>query len=194
MKAEKTRLKLIFGSMFGGKTTELMRLLRIRRFYQNVCAVSHNRDIRYSDSGLVTHDHFSMKCVRVENLEDLRLMPEYAEAETIGIDEGGFFTNLYDFIIEELKTTTKSFIITSLAGDFKKRLFGEAYRLIPEADDGILFLATVCKKCKDGTPACFNRMKQKDASQDGILVGSDDVYEALCRAHFDEMEKSDSPD
>jgi thymidine kinase len=78
-------------------------------------------------------------------------------------------------------------IAGGLDGDFRRAPFGDVLRLIPHAEK-VVKLSALCKRCRDGTPANFTMRLTKDKSQ--TVVGSADVYEAVCRKHFLENEEN----
>ena len=94
---------------------------------------------------------------------------------------GQFFDGLYDFVIRMLNLD-KHVIIASLDGDSSQQSFGETLTLIPLADE-VDKLKAMCMECNDGTLAPFSkRIVMKNESQE--LVGANDYYRAVCRAHL----------
>ena len=183
-KCEKIRLELELGPMFSGKTTELRRKLARKATYKRVFAVNTKKDTRYGESGLITHDGITFDSVRVDSLYELRAMNDYIQADVIGIDEGQFFPEIFDFVIEELHNTSKSFIISGLDGDKNKKFFGNLHLLIPHADRKH-FLTALCKRCGDGTEAPFTASLKHFSETEKI--GGMETYEPVCRAHYDEI-------
>lgn len=182
LKPRKERLKLILGCMRGGKTTELARVLSVESVIRKTLVVNHSLDTRYNTDGISTHSGIHKEGVMVSNLNSLLTMEKYIESEVIGIDEGALFgEELYEFITSQLKTTKKSFVIASLVGDTNKNNFGSVHKLLPHADWGIEFFHAICTRCKDGTPACFNISNTTEQ----IVIGVD-IYESVCREHYDE--------
>jgi thymidine kinase len=182
--AEDYRLELIFGVMTAGKSTELMRRLKIRSIYKKILAVNTKKDTRYGNSGIVTHDGLTMESVRVGDLNELLDMKEYEDANVVGIDEGNFYPEIATFIIQQLEVTNKTFIIAGLNGDKDKNFFGTLHELIPHAEK-IEFLKAVCKRCADGTEASFSINLVKFEGQE--KVGGSDIYEAVCRQHYSQI-------
>lgn len=183
------RLELIFGNMNSGKSTELMRRLKIRSIYKKIFAVNTKKDTRFGNSGIITHDGLTMESVRVGNLNELLDMKEYIDAEVIGIDEGNFYPEIATFIIDQLATTSKTFIIAGLDGDKNKKFFGTLHELIPHAEKKD-FLKAVCKRCADGTEASFTIDLIKFEGQE--KVGGKETYEAVCRRHYDKIRREQS--
>jgi thymidine kinase len=170
-------LELILGPMFSGKTS---RLIQIRKKYSvldiPVLVIKPVIDNRYSNNSvIVTHDGSTIDCICRYKLSDVIDLEKY---EVIIVEEGQFFTDLYENIIQWIKT--KKVYVAGLNGDANQNLFGDIYKLLPHADD-IVFLKALCKICKDGTPAVFT---QKKISNDKIVeVGGADMYQAVCRCH-----------
>lgn len=188
---EDYRLELIFGVMTGGKSTELMRRLKIRSIYKKTLAVNTTKDTRYGNSGIITHDGLVMESVRVGKLDELLSIPEYIRAQVVGIDEGNFYPEIATFIVRQLMTTSKTFIVAGLSGDKNKNLFGALHELIPHAEK-IDFLKAVCKRCANGTEASFTIDHVKFEGQE--KVGGSETYEAVCRKHYDAIRFSQSID
>lgn len=175
------RLEMIFGNMNSGKTSELIRRLKIKSLYKKVLAVNTAKDTRYGTEGVITHDGIVFPCVRVRSLKELLNVPAYKESKVIGIDEGNFYPDIFDFIVEQLELTGKTFIIAGLNGDKDKRFFGQLHTLIPHADK-IDFLRALCKQCADGTEAPFTINLESFEGQEH--VGGAEMYEAVCRKHY----------
>ncbi len=181
---ERERLELIFAPMNGGKSSELCRRLKIKSLYKKILGVNTARDTRYGNSGIITHDGVVFPCVRVTKLEELLKNPAYKEAQVIGIDEGNFYTDIKEFIVNQLELTGKTFIICGLNGDKDKKFFGDLHLLMPHADK-IDFLRALCKHCADGTEAPFTINLKPFEGQE--QVGGAEWYEAVCRKHYDSI-------
>lgn len=183
---DKERLELIFGNMKSGKSTELTRRIKIKSLYRRVLLVNTLKDTRYGDEGVITHDLVVTKAVRVHSLWDLLGMPEYKRAHFVGIDEGNLFPEIFEFIVQALKVTKKSFIACGLDGDKNKEFFGSLHLLIPHADTKT-FLTSICRRCGDGTKAPFTIDLVKFEGQ--VKVGGSETYESVCRRHYDDIRR-----
>lgn len=181
-KPEVYRLELILGPMGAGKSSELGRRLRVKGLYRSIMAVTHSKDLRYGERGIITHDGIVIPAVRVSSLKELLSTPAYAAAQVIGIDEGQFFPELPEFIRNQLDISRKSFIISGLAGDKDRKPIGRLLELISDADD-IDFLRANCKRCGDGTEAPFTIEIEVFDGQE--KVGGMNDYEPVCRRHYD---------
>jgi thymidine kinase len=101
--------------------------------------------------------------------------------DVIIIEELQFFTDAYESIVKWCDINNKIVIAAGLDGDFLRNPFGDVLRLIPHAEK-VTKLSALCKKCGDGTLAHFTKRITNDNQT--TLVGSDDIYEAVCRKHF----------
>lgn len=171
-------LELIIGPMFSGKTS---RLIQIKQKYtilnKKILTLKPIIDNRYSQqSVIVTHDQNRSECVSRFKLSEVYDTENY---DIIIIEEGQFFSDLFEHVIEWCKT--KKVYVAGLNGDANKNLFGNLYKLISHADN-IVFLTALCKVCNDGTPAVFTKKMIPD---DKIVdVGGAEMYQAVCRKHF----------
>lgn len=186
---ETYRLELIFGPMFSGKSSELMRRLRRYKIFRKVIAVNTKKDTRYGDQGIITHDTQTMHSIRVNSLKDLLENQEYQNADVIGIDEGNFFPEIFTFIVDQLEKTNKTFIIAGLDSDKDKRFFGTLHELIPHAEKKD-FMRALCKRCGDGTEASFSIDLVVFEGQE--RAGGSEIYQAVCRHHYNQIRHEQS--
>ena len=171
-------LHLIIGPMFSGKTSKLVSIFRTLRAYdESVCIINYAKDQRYSDNKMSTHDNIHLDCIMTETLSCL-------DEETIKkynvflINEGQFFTDLYEVIMGWVETHDKTVYVAALDGDYKREGFTQVMRLVPLCDS-IDKLSAVCKSCMDGTPAIFSKRTVVNDSR--ILIGSSNEYISVCR-------------
>jgi thymidine kinase len=170
-------IEVICGSMFSGKTEELIR--RIRRAEiakQRVKVFKPKIDNRYSEFSIVSHSELSYPSEIIENAAEI---PEKCfEAEVIGIDEAQFFDmNLVD-ICQMLADSGKRVIVAGLDQDYKAQPFEPMPQLLAIAEY-ISKMQAVCVVC--GAPA--NRTQRVTKGEGRVLVGGTDHYEARCRLH-----------
>ncbi len=177
-----TKLQIIIGPMFSGKSTELIRLIREYKFIEaKIMVIKHSLDdSRYEKSKLCTHDKQTEECISTNNLLNLKDTQDYINADVIFIEEAQFFENLFEFVDEGLKEN-KSFVVAGLDGDFKREPFGDILRLIPLAEK-VIKLNALCFFCKNGTEAPFTKRLINDTNQQ--LVGGADSYASVCRFHY----------
>jgi thymidine kinase len=179
------RLEIVFGPMFSGKSTELLRRIRrrIRRHgpETNSCViVKYKLDLRYSDD-FSTHDmstHPAISCDK--NLFAIaELLSSYS---VIGIDEGQFFVDIVPFVTEMLKQG-KTIIISALDGDYQQNEFGNVSKLIPLCDS-VKKLNAVCDICSADAPFTWRTAKDDDLE----VIGGADKYVAVCRTCLSDLQ------
>lgn len=184
-------LQLFIGPMYAGKSSELIRQIqRYEILGKNILVINHAINNRYGSNTITTHTKMSYNdCIIIPTLASIFENNDYNSrfnnAEVIVIEELQFFSDAYDHIVEWCNKKGKHIIACGLDGDFKRNPFGDVLRLIPHAEK-VVKLSALCKRCRDGTLANFTMRVTKDKSQ--TIVGSDDVYEAVCRKHFLENE------
>jgi thymidine kinase len=178
-----SRLELIIGGMFSGKSSELIRRLkRYKAIDKKVLVINSSKDTRCGDNLIQTHDKVVFDCVKTNDLSSV----SFDDFDIIGIDEAQFFSGLVHFVYEALNND-KHVIVAGLDGDSSQRPFGEILNLIPLCDD-VHKLKALCMECKDGTLAPFSKRIPGNSS-DQELIGSNDIYKAVCRNHlFDPMD------
>lgn len=170
-------LEVIAGSMFSGKTEELIR--RIRRAQiakQRVKVFKPKIDDRYSETSIVSHSEQSFPSEMVELASEI---PDKCfDYEVIGIDEAQFFGNELIEICQMLADSGKRVIVAGLDQDYKAKPFEPMPQLLAVAEYITKTLA-VCVVC--GAPA--NRTQRVSTESERVLVGGKDHYEARCRLH-----------
>ena len=172
-------IELILGCMFSGKSTELIR--RIRRYKsigKKVLSVNYLEDKRYGNNNIVTHDKIKEDALFVKNLQQIITHENFQSSEIIAINEGQFFSDLYNLVITFADYYNKNVIICGLDGDYKRQPFGDILKLIPHSES-VIKLTALCKICNDGTKAAFTKRTSK--SDDLILIGSEESYLPVCR-------------
>ncbi|CAG5128896.1 unnamed protein product [Candidula unifasciata] len=180
------QIQIIFGPMFSGKTTELMRRLKRYQIANYGCLViKYAKDIRYDFTGIATHDRQVLPAVSCETLTDL--MPEALKHDVIGIDEGQFFPDIVSFC-DQLANHGKVVIVAALDGTFQKKGFGDILNLVPLAEH-VMKLTAVCLKCYK--EASFTKRKGSETQIE--VIGGTDKYIAVCRQCFNSPGKSRSP-
>jgi thymidine kinase len=175
-------LELIIGPMFSGKSTELIRRIRLlKNINKKVLVIKPLIDNRYTtDNNITSHNYETCNCISISNLSELSL--EYIiHFDTIVIDEGQFFPDLKKFIIYWLNNTKLNIIIGSLDGDYNRNPIGEVLQLIPYANKCHKY-SSLCNICNDGTKAAFTKRLVESTEQ--ILVGSKESYIPVCSYHY----------
>jgi thymidine kinase len=172
-------IEVICGSMFSGKTEELIRRLRravIAR--QQVKVYKPAIDRRYGDDDVVSHSAQRLSSKAVTRAEEiLGDLPD--SVEVVGIDEAQFFEPDLVAVCRQLADRGKRVIVAGLEQDYLTRPFPTMMQLMVEAEYVTKNLA-ICVVC--GAPALRN---QRTAGKGGqILVGGAEAYEARCRRCF----------
>jgi thymidine kinase len=171
--------------MFAGKSSAILtRVKRANFLGWKTMVLTCSIDNRYDKSGtkIMTHDLIGIDAIGVSVLKGVREMSEYSESRLIIIEEGQFFTDLYDFVVTAVETDGKDVVVVGLDGDSDRKPFGELLRLVPIADD-ITRLAALCKRCGDGSLALFTALVN-GVKESQVCVGGADKYEPMCRTHY----------
>ena len=173
-------IEVICGSMFSGKSEELIRRLRRAQIArQRVQIFKPKLDNRYCDDHIVSHSDMKIKSQLVSQAREILELVEQ-RTQVIGIDEGQFFDMELVAVVNTLADSGKRVIVAGLDQDFKGRPFDPMPQLLTIAEYITKTLA-ICVRC--GAPA--NRTQRLVESSDRLLVGSAEVYEARCRQCFE---------
>jgi thymidine kinase len=175
-------LEIILGPMFSGKTSKILEVYKQCMFSNiSVVAINHISDNRYSETMISTHDKQMIPCLQTTRLYDLFEIEIYKNriqtCKVILINEGQFFEDLYDWVVEMVEVHKKEVYVCGLDGDFNRNKFGTILDLIPHCDK-VNKLKSLCSICKDGTKALFSLRMSHETQQ--VLIGSD-CYKPVCR-------------
>ena len=171
-------IEVICGSMFSGKTEELIRRLRRAEIAkQRVAIVKPVIDARYSSSHIVSHSGTSLASVTVSTADEIPAT--VGAVDVIGIDEAQFFDDGIVAVCEELADTGHRVIVAGLDQDYLAQPFGPMPKLLAITEYITKTLA-ICVVC--GNPA--NRTQRVTRSDELVLVGAAEAYEARCRKCF----------
>ena len=187
-KAAAGKLDLIIGCMFSGKSSELMRHIKMFRLLnRQLIVINHSLDQRYTTSNqIMNHDLVGECAISLSALLPIIETNEYTKAECIFIDEAQFFEDLYEFVVHAVEVNNKHVIVSGLDGDYKRKPFKNVLDLIPIANS-VKKLNALCLQCKDGTPGCFSKRISSPVSSSHdarTLVGGNNTYISVCRHHF----------
>ena len=173
-------IEVITGSMFSGKSEELIRRLRRAQIArQRVQIFKPVLDDRYSEDEIVSHSEMKIASVAVKTSEELERQVA-ADTEVVGIDEGQFFDADLPATAIRLAKAGKRVIIAGLDQDYLGKPFEPMPQLLAIAEYITKTLA-ICMVC--GGPA--NHTQRLVASKERVLVGASGTYEARCRHCFD---------
>lgn len=171
-------IEVVCGSMFSGKTEELLRRLRRARFArQKVALFKPAIDTRYDAEAVVSHDATAMPSEPVHTAEPILLLT--GDADVVGIDEAQFFGIELVDVVETLARDGKRVVLAGLDQDYLGRPFEPVPQLMAVAEH-VTKLHAVCVRC--GAPA--NHSQRIVASGSRVLVGEAEAYEPRCRQCF----------
>jgi len=173
-------IEVITGSMFSGKSEELIRRLRRAQIAkQKVQIFKPQIDDRFSEDQIVSHSEMKIASTNVASSRDL-LGQVLADTEVVGIDEGQFFDAELPAVCNELAGGGKRVIVAGLDQDYLGKPFEPMPQLLAIAEYITKTLA-ICMVC--GGPA--NHTQRLVVSKERVLVGASGTYEARCRHCFD---------
>ena len=176
------RIEVICGSMFSGKTEELIRRLnRARIAQQKVEIYKPMIDTRYSEENVVSHDSNSVASTPVESSQSILLMA--TEADVIGIDEAQFFDEGLVEVCNTLANRGKRIIIAGLDMDFKGVPFGPMPALCAIAED-VTKVHAICVRCGN-LAHVSHRIVEGDKQ---VMLGELQEYEPLCRQCYNKTQ------
>ena len=171
-------IEVICGSMFSGKTEELIRRLRRAQIAKMSIAIFKPKiDSRYDKGHIVSHNKMKMMSFMISDPKEIINMSK--EHEVIGIDEAQFFDYSLIKICKKLASKKKRVIVAGLDTDFRGLPFGPMPNIMCEAEY-IDKLRAICVIC--GNPASHSQRTSDD--QDQVVIGELDKYEARCRNCF----------
>ena len=175
-------IEVVVGSMFSGKSEELIRRLRRARIArQKVQIFKPAIDTRYSDDHIVSHGEMRIESRAVEGSRQLLEAVE-PDTEVIGIDEGQFFDQDLPAVCSALADRGMRVIVAGLDQDYLGKPFEPMPQLLAIAEY-ITKTHAICMVC--GNPA--NHTQRLVASADRVLLGAHGMYEARCRRCFDPL-------
>lgn len=178
---------MICGSMFSGKTEELIRRLkRAKIARQKVEIFKPSIDIRYSEDQIVSHDSNSILSTPVDSSGSILLLS--SDVDVIGIDEAQFFDDGLPNVCRQLAAQGTRIIVAGLDMDYQGNPFGPMPQLMAIADD-VTKVHAICVKCGRLATNSF-RTVDNDKK---VLLGEMNEYEPLCRYCYNrEIEKKQS--
>ena len=171
-------IEVICGSMFSGKTEELIRRLkRAKIANKSIKIFKPEIDTRYDKETITSHDKNRIASMRI--VHSIDIIEHAREMEVVGIDEAQFFDDNLPKVCEQLSLNGTRVIIAGLDMDFTGKPFGTMPHLLSIAEY-ITKLHAICMVC--GNIASHSYRKTIDSDQ--VLLGEKDNYEARCRACF----------
>lgn len=178
-------IEVITGSMFSGKTEELIRRLkRAKLANQKVEIFKPAIDNRYSQEEVVSHDANAIHSTPVETSANILLLAY--DVDVVGIDEAQFFDLGLVEVCNQLADSGIRVIVAGLDMDYLRKPFGPMPGLLASAEY-VTKVHAICMKC--GNLAQYSHRKVARNGQ--VLVGEKDIYEPLCRSCY--LEETYSP-
>ncbi len=175
-------IEVICGSMFSGKTEELIRRLKRARIANlKVEIFKPSIDVRYDDQNIVSHDEKMIHSTPIDNSQTILLMA--SDVDVVGIDEAQFFDDQLPEVCDQLARQGIRVIVAGLDMDFLGKPFGQMPFLLAKADY-ITKLHAICVKC--GNIASYSYRKTPGSNQ--VMLGEKESYEPRCRSCFNEKD------
>ena len=180
------RIEVVCGSMFSGKTEELIRRMRRAQFArQKVEIFKPAIDVRYSEEDVVSHDQKHIQSTPIDSPGSILLLS--SDIDVVGIDEAQFFDMGIVDVCNELANRGVRVIVAGLDMDFKGVPFGPMPALCAIADD-VTKVHAICVKC--GNLAYVSHRKVE--SEQRVLLGETTEYEPLCRECYQKAIKEEN--
>lgn len=179
-------IEVICGSMFSGKTEELIRRLRRAQIANMKVEIFKPAvDTRYSEHEVVSHNSNAIPSTPVGGAQQILLMAQ--DVEVVGIDEAQFFDDEIVHVAQTLANKGIRVIVAGLDMDYSGKPFGPMPNLLAHAEF-ITKVHAICMKC--GAIANYSYRKTGNSAQ--VMLGEKEAYEARCRACFNEGNEAQS--
>ena len=179
------RIEVVCGSMFSGKTEELIRRMRRAQFAkQRVEIFKPSIDVRYSEEDVVSHDQKHIQSTPIDSSASILLLA--GDIDVVGIDEAQFFDDGLVDVCNELAYRGVRVIIAGLDMDFRGKPFGPMPALCAIADE-VTKVHAICVRC--GSLAYVSH--RKVAGEKRVLLGETQEYEPLCRECYQKEMRGD---
>jgi len=176
------KITVVCGSMFAGKSEELIRLARRSLYAKKIVQVFKPEiDVRYDQTMVVTHMGVKHEALPVKNVPDLKGKVR-KDADVILIEEAQFFDDSIVDLVVNLADNGVEVICAGLDQDFRREPFGPMPALMSVADE-VVKLRAICMKCGRPASHTYRQIDGKPAHRDDpiILIGATESYEARCR-------------
>lgn len=185
------RIEIVCGSMFSGKTEELIRRMKRAKFAkQRVEIFKPSIDTRYSEKDVVSHDRNFIHSTPVESSGALQLLALADDIDVVGIDEAQFFDMGLVNVCNELANSGVRVIVAGLDMDYKGIPFGPIPALCAIADE-VTKVHAICVRC-GALAYVSHRLVHNDSR---VLLGEQEEYEPLCRECYRKvLEEEKEPD
>lgn len=168
-------IEVVCGSMFSGKTEELIRRLRRAQFANLKIAIFKPQiDNRYSDVEVVSHDFHKITSTPIKDAAAMLDIED--DVSVVGVDEAQFFGDNLVEVAQELADRGVRVIVAGLDTDFLGKPFGPMPRLMAVAEE-VRKVHAICVRCGN----LANHSHRLSRNRDLVVLGEKDVYEPLCR-------------
>lgn len=173
-------IEVICGSMFSGKTEELIRRLKRAKFAnQRVEIFKPQVDIRYSVEDVVSHEGNAIRCTPVDSPQNILLMT--GDVDVVGIDEAQFFDPSVVEVCAQLANNGIRVIVAGLDMDYLGKPFGPMPQLMAVAEY-VTKVHAICVKCGN----IAQHSHRLAANDKLVMLGEKDTYEPICRHCFNQ--------
>lgn len=179
-------VEIVCGSMFSGKTDELIRrLVRATIAKQKVQVFKPAIDVRYAVGKVASHTGSTYDAIPVEKSTEIHSKLDQ-DTTVVGIDEAQFFDSEIVEVVKELASHGVRVLVAGLDTDFRGEPFGSMPALMSEAED-VLKLHAICMVCGDNASRTQRLVNGNPARYDEpiVIVGASELYEARCRLHHE---------
>lgn len=172
-------IEVICGSMFSGKTEELIRRLKRAKIANlKVEIFKPAIDVRYDEIKIVSHDENYIQSTPIDNSQTILLMAQ--DVDVVGLDEAQFFDDQIATVCDELAKRGVRVIVAGLDMDYTGKPFGQMPFLMAKADY-VTKLHAICMKCGN----IANYSYRIIPSEEQIMLGAKNAYEPRCRVCFE---------
>ena len=184
-------LEIIKGPMFSGKTTRLLDIYKKYKFCGiETMVINYEKDNRYSDQLLSSHDKVMIPCIKALHLNDVVPLltgennnyKSFNDSEAILINEGQFFDDIVEWVTIAVEKYHKNVYVCGLNSDFRRKRFGNWLDL-ESISDNVVLLHSFCSNCKK-RPAIFSHRLSNE--RDIEVIGAD-CYIPVCRKCYNDL-------
>jgi len=183
-------LEIIKGPMFSGKTTRLLDIYKKYSFCEiKTMVINYEKDNRYSDIMLSSHDKVMIPCIKALHLSDIvdfkrfnMTNLDFLNAKVILINEGQFFDDIVDWVTIAVEKYHKKVYISGLNSDYKRNKFGNWLDL-ETISDNVVMLHSFCSKCKKKEAIFTHRLSKEEELE---VIGTD-CYIPVCRKCYNDL-------
>lgn len=173
-------VEVICGSMFSGKTEELIRRLKRAEFANQKVEIFKPRiDVRYSEEEVVSHEGNSIRSTPVDSAHNIPILA--TDVQVVGIDEAQFFDNAIVEVVRSLADRGIRVIVAGLDMDFMGNPFGPMPALMAQAEY-VTKVHPICVRCGN----LANHSHRLSGGDKLVMLGEKDTYEPICRHCFNQ--------